>query len=714
MKPLEQREGAMESALLTWDPVDGASTYQLTIYDRTDARIAFDQTVAGTAREVPIPGELCNHDLVMRTRPLLGGEWRDWTEFRPLPRDFVLGERRGSRPPLSAGDKPGLLLMFTIDTECSVLRQPQPDPDRVVDELIFGDFNNGGSPGGIGLQMDLLEHFGFRGTFFVDVLMEFEHGQRALERTIEAIVERGHEVELHVHPEHLGWSAEPHAVELAAELSKGGMHGQDVFRRVLELSVDLFERRAGRRPIAYRAGAYRISDSHFQVLEEFGIRIDSSVQPYFNSRVADWMRTRTQPFHVGEVLEIPPTFVLLNDRRDAWETRALAPSFGLGDPISTLPAEPGDPPLVATFVSHSFQLLRCRDSRERGAIESFEDRLRLGLPADVASRFLRTPLKAMRTFGEGVDEGLVAHVAGLLRRVADRPDARCVTYAEIAEARDRFWPAERFPPVDRIALRDRLQGIAISTGTRVFNQGLLLQLAGQAPVGAPSSASVDGAWVEGLESDGVAAFCDRLGSVVAELEPGKSLRLRLRTLGVTSPERRGALPPLAELLFPVAALRAVAEKLGVEAGDAIPWDAPTFCAWLELHGFEILGKRRVPRGSEEVAAIDRFTEKLEWLDPIELRTEALELELVPPRDLELDRQIDDWLLPEAGGSLYKSIRPGWEVGLRKIDKAPMATRTTCLLALMRAGFEILAQEGPIFRLLRPVDLPDIRRFAGVS
>ena len=45
----------------------------------------------------------------------------------------------------------------------------------------------------------------------------------------------------------------------------------------MEVSVDLFERRTGQRPLAYRAGGFRINDSHFGVLEEFGIGIDSSI-----------------------------------------------------------------------------------------------------------------------------------------------------------------------------------------------------------------------------------------------------------------------------------------------------------------------------------------------------------------------------------------------------------------------------------------------------
>ncbi len=727
----------MESALLTWPAVEGASVYQLTIFDRTDACTVFEKTVTDAAHRVPIPDERSNHDLVMRTRPLRDDRWGDWTEFRPLPREVILGERRAPLPPISVDDDPGLLLIFTIDTECSVLRQPNPDPDRVIDELIFGDFGNGEGAGGIGLQMDLLEHFGFRGCFFVDVLMELEHGQRALERTIEAIAERGHEVELHVHAEHLEWSADPRAVSVAAELSRGGMQDRDVFRRVLELSVDLFERRVGRGPVAYRAGAYRIADVHFPVLEEFGIRIDSSVQPYFNSRVSDWMRTRTQPFRVGGVLEIPPTFVLLNDKPDEWETRALAPNSQLGDPVTTLPVASDGPPRVATFVSHSFQLLRCRDSQDPGAIESFVDRLRAALPAETADRMLRGRPKAIRTFGEEVDEGLVAHVAGTLRRTADRPDARCVTYAEVAGLIDRFWPSEYHSQTDPIALLDRRRGIAASTGTRVFSRGLLSHLAArESPCSSPQT-DADRDWIRDLERGGVAEFRDRLNSAVADLEPGQPLRLRLRTLGVIPPERRGTLPPLAELLFPTAALRAVAEEVGVEVGNAIPWDVPTFHAWLGLHGFEILSERRLPRRSEEMAALDRFGEKLKWLDPVELRTEALEVELrrtrSPGRDPRLDHRqfirlqggdfmaeatmpagIGPGLLPVIVADLYESMYPGQELRLRLADKPEQASPTTSLLALMRAGLEMLDRDGSTYHLLRPIDLPDIRRFAGVA
>lgn len=681
----------MESTHLTWSPVAGAGAYRLLVYDRTTARSLLDETVAGTAYELEVPDACRGHELVMRTQALVGGEWAGWTDLTPLPLQIVLGEPREAPPPLSGRDRPNLLLMFTVDTECSVLRQPDPDPDRVVDELIFGDFGDGAEPGGIGLQMDLLEHFGFRGTFFVDVLMEYEHGREALERTIAAIAERGHEVELHVHPEHLRWSDDPHAARVAAELSSaGGMRSPAVVRSVLELSVDLFERRVGRRPVAYRAGGFRISDAHFPVLEELGIRIDSSVQPYYNSSVSEWMRTRTQPFRVGGVLEMPPTFVLLSDRPDAWETRGLAPSFGLGDPVSALPVGPDDPPFVATFVSHSFQLLRCRDGRGRDAIQAFEERLRARLPAAMAERLLRPGFDLARSYGPETDEGLVAHVASLLRKLADRPDARCVTYAEAAASAERLWPADRQPAVDRIALLDRRRGVAGLTGARTFSRGLLAHMSSAGP---PERTVAP--W--GRDGD------------------GDDRRVGLRTLGVADPAHRGTLPPLAEILFPAEAVRAVAAEAGAELGGLVPWDVPTFRAWFEARGFEVVDELRVPRGAEEMEALERLGEKLACLDPAELGTAAWEVELRPagaPRPAEDPAPLD--LLPTLAAELYESVRPGREARFRLADAPPMASRTTVSLAMLRAGFELLECAGDELRLLRPLDLADILRFAGVA
>ena len=341
--------------------------------------------------------------------------------------------------------------------------------------------------------MDLLEHFGFRGCFFVDVLLEFEHGQEALERIIDAIAARGHEVELHVHPEHIQWSRDPQVASLAKELAGGvALHDPAAFRRLMECSVDLFERRVGRPPVAYRAGGYRIADIHFPVLEEFGIRIDSSVQPWFKSRVSDWMRARSQPFRVGRILEAPPSYLILDEKPGAWETRGFAPNSYLGDPVLSFDSAPGAPPVVLTFLSHSFELLRRRESDDPAEIDAFGERLRAAVPAELAERYLAGLPRAVRSFGPDLDDEHIAAVAGLLRRVADRPDARCVTYAELADVAGRHWPGEAHPPSDPVPTIDRNEGRTGVTGTQVYGPGLLAHLAERGPAPPPDLAERTG------------------------------------------------------------------------------------------------------------------------------------------------------------------------------------------------------------------------------
>ena len=715
----------MKRIPLTWDPVEGAKAYRLMLYDRTIAETIFDETVPANQHPISLSQEQCAHDVAMRVRVLFeDSSWGEWGEYRPLPLEVVLGKRRSRQRPLSLADDVGLLLVFTIDTECSVLRQPSPNPDRVVDELIFGDFGRGGRRAGIGLYMDLLEHFGFRGCFFVDILMEFEHGQAAHERVIEAILSRGHEVELHVHPEHLQKPRDSHARQAQQRLSGGRVwQDQDLFRQLMEVSVELFERRVGRAPVAYRAGGYRSYDIQFPVLEEFGIQVDSSVQPYFNSQVSDWMRTRTQPFRVGSVLEIPPTYFVVNENQDRWETRSFTPYTCVGDPVSRLPEEVCVPPRVATFVAHSFDLLSRYESDDQDEVETHMQLLRSSLPADLASRYFSTPPESIRTFGAEVDERLVAAVAGTLRRIADRPDARCATYGELTGLTDQLWPAGQYSPVDVVPLLDRHRGVAGVSGTRVLSGAFLAHLAtaeeesmspGELASESLSHESTDAR----LPREDLNQFRSHLCTLARQADPGIPIQMRFRTLGVVSPAQRGTLPPLAELLFPPALLAAAASRAGAELTTPVEpaWDGRTFRTWLQSIGFEVLSERRVNRDPRDLAAIEAFKKKLQWLDPVELRTDEIYFEVVrsenpPSRPHFADANL---LLPQAAAdALFDSVQVGCEISFSIEDADALASTTTRLLALMRAGFEILERVGSTYRLLRPIELSDIRRFAGV-
>ena len=125
----------------------------------------------------------------------------------------------------------------------------------------------------------------------------------------------GHDVQLHVHPN-------PH-LRFAPTSGSGGwrMRPQDDTRRFPRGDWSWRSGCSSGGPGGFRSptapGAYRIFDSHFPILRELGISIDSSINPFKNCNVAPWLRTRTQPFRVDGVLEIPISLRLLHARHVA-------------------------------------------------------------------------------------------------------------------------------------------------------------------------------------------------------------------------------------------------------------------------------------------------------------------------------------------------------------------------------------------------------------
>jgi hypothetical protein len=666
---------ADEITVLSWDAV--SPVHRLVIADQTNGSKVLDRPILGSSYTY-VPGPERGHDLVMRVRAWRDGDWDEGSEWRALPLRVMLGEKREPPEPIASDRDADLLLVFTIDTEGFLARQKDPNPETTVEELIFGNFG-GQENRGIGLHMDLLEHFGYRACFFLDVLSAYQYGEDELKRAVDAIKSRGHELQLHLHDEHVRNSDDPSIRALAGDLNRKDP-GQ--FRAILELAVEVFERLVGNRPIAYRAGGYRITDEHFAVLEGAGIRFDSSVNAYFHSAVSDWMRTRTQPHWIGNVLELPVSWTMVRDHRDAPETRAFAPNATAGDPVSLMPGSSTDVPLVATYVSHSLELMKMEPEVSEEEIATFEKNIRARVRDEIAENVIKEVSAGPRLINGELNEDLVYRVAGLLRRIADRDDARCVTFTELDEISDRFPRERRLAPVDPVPAIDRPHGAVTVTGTRIYSDALLSELGenGAAKPKRRSRADGDGAvttlvnadvawkdsdvaviggdssevgewldrrgvasvehhglpsekaegkydvvaWTSGFERCEPAALRDRLETAAGMLRDDGALVLRVRTLGVTPTGERNGEPPLSELLFPAAA----------RESQVTAWDGATFSAWLGSNGLEVTAERRVERPRAELKALDRFRDKLGAIQDEELKTAAVDftLERAPESD----------------------------------------------------------------------------------
>lgn len=154
-------------------------------------------------------------------------------------------------------------LILTVDTEAL----PRRAPSDHIERLIWGRFD--GKELGIGRMMDIADAVGVPITFFLDQCETALYGD-AITQVGRRIVERGHDLQLHSHPELLQptfWS--DHGLEPPQWLpDKFDFTAAELLIRTL--AEDLSAVR-GSMPTAFRAGAYRFNGHLIKALKSHGI-----------------------------------------------------------------------------------------------------------------------------------------------------------------------------------------------------------------------------------------------------------------------------------------------------------------------------------------------------------------------------------------------------------------------------------------------------------
>jgi len=682
----------------------GAAVNHVQIRDLDRGEMLQDEVVLGDPVLRWADCELSHH-LRHRITPWTGAGWGDPGDWRLPPSSLLLGPAHSQAPPLGPGAHPSTLLLFTIDTEGGVHRLRDPDPKRVVDELVFG----GSDRLGIEFHMDILEHFGAKGCFFLDVLMEYSFGASAVQRIVETIRSRGHEIQLHVHADHLLGAGEERLRSLGNAL---GSDDHAAFAALIELAVELFERRGGGRPLADRAGGVRGAPAPRVLLAPHGIHVDASVQTWFNSRVSDWIRSRTQPHWIGELLEVPPTWYLHETEAGDHRPYAFAPIAGNTSAacVTNLRSD-GPEPSVVTYVSHSFQLLRTERIGDPHFRRDWIARLEQLSSSEQAARWSPPDGHAFTVNEPAPDDEMVASAVRALRAIADRSDATFTTYAELwrAATEGDWWRGPRLAPVDPVPTFDATTGRGRTRAIRVYSADLARRHSELAPEPPPAKSAVR------------SAPLPEIAAAIAELAPGAETSITCNVL--CSPA--DTVPPLASLLFSDAAL-------GREpSGPAL--DVPSLATWLAQQGVEVQSVSRTARPASELRLLEHHAARLRGLDPAELgtaaatfvlrrlgaapqsppladRAEPPEPEDKPPDDLQ---ELTIEQLELVAARAYARTKPGDELSIRLAVAAPLSP-TTVLAALLRAGFEILGADpnvdGLACRLARPLELADIERF----
>lgn len=249
---------------------------------------------------------------------------------------------------------------FTIDTEYEfgfAARHGLAARAENFDRSIRGVTPSGEA--GVFYQMDVFDRHGLKAVFFVDPMPALVWGIGAVAEIVAPIIERGHDVQLHVHTE---WLA------LAGEASPlPGRTGRNIKDfalaeqvRLIGWASDALVAAGAPRPVAFRAGNYGANDDTLRALAQLGIRYDSSHTPGIADSASEiGLGTKDrQPVERLGVIEVPTGCIddgagLRHAQLTALSSRELVEAA----------AHARDTGCAAfTIVSHSFELLS-RDRR---------------------------------------------------------------------------------------------------------------------------------------------------------------------------------------------------------------------------------------------------------------------------------------------------------------------------------------------------------------
>ena len=151
---------------------------------------------------------------------------------------------------------------------------------------------------GVPLIAEKLEQYGLKGTFFVSSFCPQNLSDKMFSN-LRFLVSRGHDLELHPHPDAL----DPNRLLFTA-------YSTEERRRILETAIENIKRAGSQPPIAHRAGAYAIDQETLALLPQFGILMDSSIFPVDSRSKVPLPENLANRFvKIGGLYQLPITLI---------------------------------------------------------------------------------------------------------------------------------------------------------------------------------------------------------------------------------------------------------------------------------------------------------------------------------------------------------------------------------------------------------------------
>ncbi len=177
---------------------------------------------------------------------------------------------------------------FTITVDVEACNRSRVSSDYVK-RLIWGDFQDGAAPAGIGRMMDIGDRTGVPFTMFLDIAESTLYGDQIAE-VGKYILDRGHDLQLHLHPEVIpediwqSWGlCKPEQKRNGYRLDS---YTYEEAKVVMWYFCEMFESWFGRLPVSFRGGAFRTNRNFVRMQEEIGVPLSSnhSYSNYVNQR----------------------------------------------------------------------------------------------------------------------------------------------------------------------------------------------------------------------------------------------------------------------------------------------------------------------------------------------------------------------------------------------------------------------------------------------
>lgn len=287
--------------------------------------------------------------------------------------------QKGARVATSPGrlacqqDETATGVYITIDTEYEsgfTAKHGTDSREANFRRSILGETSRGAV--GIGYHLDQFDMHGLKAVFFVDPMPALLWGVEAVSDVVGPILDRGHDVQLHLHTEWLtlAGAANPLGKRTGDNLKDFSLAEQGV---LIGYAREMLIAAGAPPPVAFRAGNYGANDDTLRALAQFGISHDTSFSPGFADSPCDISLCPNDlaPTRHCDVVEVP-VGCIADGPRGARHAQLTA--LSKRELLAAIRHARKSGIASFTIVSHSFELLNRERRQINGIVKRRFDR----------------------------------------------------------------------------------------------------------------------------------------------------------------------------------------------------------------------------------------------------------------------------------------------------------------------------------------------------